>query len=196
VICVQYPAVKAVGGQLLLNNPADKYDTRFFLAGWVGSGGSPLTSYNRTHMEMLLQDSRALGATAFRWNAFLKGLDFEWETEPIPQDQAKRFDQRHIVKGLKPGCMEVIREVADLAAEYGLLLQVVLSTAHFFRFGYGGADFELQGISNRQRVSNLHHMLTDEAAMRAYFVRVHGSDVLTTDLTVPFALTHDIAEAI
>ncbi|KAL1521796.1 hypothetical protein AB1Y20_021449 [Prymnesium parvum] len=122
-------------------------------------------------MEMLLQDSRALGATAFRWNAFLKGLDFEWETEPIPQDQAKRFDQRHIVKGLKPGCMEVIREVADLAAEYGLLLQVVLSTAHFFRFGYGGADFELQGISNRQRVSNLHHMLTDEAAMRAYFVR-------------------------
>lgn len=203
-----------------------------------------MSEYNRSHMEMVMQDSAALGATAFRWNAFLKGLDFEWEPMAIPQDGSKTFDQRHLVQGLCAGCLEALKDAADLAAKHGLLLQVVLSTgkpqhpvesdsrerelpsvrcglplsltqqlhrdalscvlacgllrhldafpsssmqtltshivhvlalsAHFFRWGYGGPDFELRGIKNRQRVVNLHHMLTDDGAMRAYLSRVRS----------------------
>ena len=46
------------------------------------------------------------------------------------------------------------------------------AAAHFFRYGFGGADYTLHDITNRQRVANLHHMLTDGAGMAAYLQRV------------------------
>ena len=41
--------------------------------------------------------------------------------------------------GLRPGCAAAVRAVADLAERYGLLLQIVLGTAHFLRWGESGA---------------------------------------------------------
>ena len=73
-VCLSFPAVRISGDRLLLNNLADGYDTRFFMAGWVGSGGAPLTEYNRTHMDTVLRDSAMMGATTFRWKCALKGF--------------------------------------------------------------------------------------------------------------------------
>ena len=147
-------------------------------------------------MERIIRDSSALGATALRWNGFLKGLDFEFEE--VAPGMSK--DTPSHVRGLKVGCLGAVRDAFDQAAKYGVLLQVyysrrfverhppqrvashvgtvchptralvqlVLSTAHFLRFGYGGPDFELHGITNRQRVANLHLMLSSEEGIAAY----------------------------
>eukprot|EP00965_Chrysotila_dentata_P147652 4874546-Pleurochrysis_carterae.AAC.4 len=67
------------------------------------------------------------GATVVRWNAFLKGLDLE-------------FGDDGLVTGLKyPATFDSVRQALDLAERHGLLVQVVLATAHFLRCGWGGA---------------------------------------------------------
>ena len=169
VLCLDFPAVRASGDELVLNDP---WSTRFFAAGWVASGSVPLSEYNATHMERLLRDSSGVGATALRWNTFLKGLDFEWG-EPVPNMPRDPYaGAPQLVKGLKPGCLEAVRDAANRAAKHGMLLQLVLSTAHFLRFGYGGPDFELHGIPNRKRVNNLQVMLSSEAGTAAYIQHV------------------------
>ncbi|KAL3915239.1 MAG: hypothetical protein SGPRY_007315, partial [Prymnesium sp.] len=220
-LCLTFPVLRVNADQLLINSPFDPLPIRFFAAGWVVSGGSPLAHYNASHMKRLVTDSAEMGANTLRWNAFLKGLDFEWE-DWVEGGAVRAGERRHLVRGLKPGCLEALRDGADLAASQGMLLQIVLSTdlshrrccgflsfsdhisagpafhisallaiphvtlrrvsshssivcrdtAHFFRWGYGGPEFVIEGITNRQRVINLHHMLTNENAMQAYFTRV------------------------
>ena len=71
-VCVHHPAVIAVNDSLEINDGSGR---RYFAAGMVESGGAPLSAYNASHFAQLLADSAALGATALRWNAFLKGLE-------------------------------------------------------------------------------------------------------------------------
>jgi len=107
-----------------------------------------------------------MGANTLRWNAFLKGLDFTWEAQPAD------VLPTHLVSGLREGCFDALLTGLDLAANRGLLVQVVLSTAHFLRFGYGGEGAELHEIVNRDRVAHCVGLFATERGMNAYIQAV------------------------
>ena len=134
---------------------------RFFASGLVLSGHTLMDALasEREHVVAALDRSVALGANSLRWNALLKGLELEWAPDGTLQ-------------GLRSGCAQTIRAIADMASERGLLLQIVLGTAHWLRFGYGGPEQELHGISNRQRVANIQRMMTTDAGVAAFLARV------------------------
>ena len=98
-----------------------------------------LIAYNRTRLRQVLSYSVRLGANSLRLNAFVKGLGLQ-------------FDEGSRLIGVQPTVLNALRDAADLALEHGILLQVVLSTAHFLRFGWGGAAKVVRGSTNQQRV--------------------------------------------
>lgn len=160
--CLHFPAVVSNGSKLLINDGSGR---PFFVAGMVESGGV-LSEFNATHFDRLLADSASLGATALRWNAFLKGLDFTWVAQPAA------VLPTHLVSGLREGCFDALLTGLDLAAKHGLLVQVVLSTAHFLRFGYGGEGAELHEVVNRDRVAYCVGLFATERGMNAYIQAV------------------------
>lgn len=154
-----FPAVIISGDSLVINDGSGR---RYFLAGYVDNkdaNGMQLSKYSHADMEREFQTIRAMKGTALRWNAFLKGLDFTWGEDSL-------------VTGLKPGCFSAIRDALDLGQEYGVLVQIVLSTAHFGKYGWGGADNEIGGILNKDRVANNMRMINTEAGRTAYITNI------------------------
>ena len=78
----------------------------------------------------------------------------------------------YAVAGLKPGALDAVHSALDEAARHGLLLQIVLSTAHFLRYGYGGEGGVLHEITNRDRVANNHALFATPQGNAAYVRRV------------------------
>ena len=165
--CLQFPAVASNGTSLVWNDGTGR---RFFIAGMVESGGAPLSGFNETRFDQILADSAGMGANAVRWNAFLKGLDFVWA--PYPAGLPGLPPGTPVVNGLCDGCLASLVRGLDLAAERGLLVQLVLSTAHFLRYGYGGEGFVLHDITNRDRVHNLKNLLGTTVGTTAYIRKV------------------------
>eukprot|EP00966_Prymnesium_polylepis_P140875 3253168-Prymnesium_polylepis.1 len=120
--CGLFPPLRVEGTRLVRQ---DGGAASVFAAGMVLSGGGKpqLSGYstNSAQVERTLAEHAALGATVIRWNTFLKGIDFAW-------------DESGNIIGLKPGCFEVLTAVLDRALQHGLLVQVVLATAHFLRY--------------------------------------------------------------
>jgi hypothetical protein len=161
--CLSFPAVKVDGDQLVLN---DGTDERYFLAGMVDnrpSSGKQLHRYDHDEMETQLLEHVSNGGTAMRWNAFLKGADLTW-------------DASGHVSGVQPGSLEALRDGLDLAQKHGILLQIVLTTAHFLRFGSGGEGGSLNtgstSVPNALRVANNEKMFTENAGTQAYIDNV------------------------
>jgi len=158
-ICLPFPVLKTSGDSLVLNDGSNR---RFFLSGMVDnrpSSGEQLSRYNHDEMESELLEHRSFNGTALRWNAFLKGLDFQW-------------DANGNITGLKPGCLWALRDGLDLAKKHGILIQIVLSTAHFAKYGWGGADNELGGIRNGDRVANNLKMMSTQKGIADYISNV------------------------
>lgn len=137
--CLNFPPIASNGTSLVINDGTGR---RFFSAGMVESGGAPLLGFNQSHFEKVLADSRALGANTLRWNAFLKGLDFEWAPSASVASSAGEPKPAFVARGLRAGCFEAMRAGLDLAQRHGLVVQIVLVTAHFLRYGYGGEGGE------------------------------------------------------
>ena len=175
--CLNFPPITSNGSALVINDGSGR---RFFTAGMVKSESSGLLAFNSTNFERLLADSAAMGANTLRWNAFLKGLDFEWSPHVADEGTspaggagaAGEETPAFVVSGLREGCLEAIRTGLDLAQRHGLVVQIALSTAHFLRFGYGGEGTELHGITNRDRVANCKGLLATTAGTRAYLSNV------------------------
>eukprot|EP00965_Chrysotila_dentata_P208530 6184738-Pleurochrysis_carterae.AAC.2 len=109
----------------------------------VYSGAMELSSFDSSQMQRELREASEQGATAVRWNAFLKGLDLAFDTST------------GLVSGLAPpASFSSLRQALDIALEHGLLMQIVLATSHFLRCGWGGA------VSRRFDVCWAHEPLT------------------------------------
>lgn len=151
--------VKVKDNVLVLNDGSDR---RFFLAGMVDNdapSGMQLSNHNSTEIRQQIQEAKAMGCNSIRWNAFLKGLDLEWDVDGN-------------VIGVCPDCLSNLKDGLDLAHEEGMLVQVVLSTAHFLKYGFGGATNEINGIVNQVRVDNNFNMLTTEQGVADYIANV------------------------
>lgn len=146
--------VKVVGTQLQINDASGR---RFFLAGMVDnkpSSGQQLSRYDHAAMEAQIVNHKRIGATAMRWNAFLKGKDLRWDA------------QGH-VNGMCEYAVENLKDGLDLAATHGLVIQVVLSTAHSLQWGADGKK-----PANVERVKNNQRMFEDDGATQAYIDHV------------------------
>lgn len=147
--------LKVQGDSIILNDGTER---RFFLAGMVDNNkasGMQLSTYDSLEMESELQSYALAGCNAMRWNAFLKGIDITW-------------DASGYVSGVKPGCLDALKDGLDRAYNNGILVQIVLSTAHFQQYGWGGIDNVIGGIRNGDRVDNFYTMFTTSAGTQAY----------------------------
>jgi hypothetical protein len=145
----------AVDGDILVYN--DGSDRRFFAAGMVDNrpaSGRQLSRYDHAEMEEQIVTHARIGATAMRWNTFLKGSDLRW-------------DDSGLVSGMADGAAANILDALDLAAQHGVLLQLTVTTGHFLSYGHGGENDE-----NVARVNNNRTMFTDPAATSAYIDNV------------------------
>lgn len=154
----QFPPVVVQGDYLVLN---DGTNQRWFLSGIVDNtptGGMQLTKYDHAEMETQIADLANMKCTGMRWNAFLKGLDFSWDANGYVDGFYSMGDPvAAIVDGL------------DLAQQYGIKVQIVLSTTHFLNYGFGGADQVIDGrISNKDRVANNKRMFSTTQGTQAY----------------------------
>lgn len=153
-----FPPVIVRGDSLVLSHNPSK---RWFLAGIVDntpSGGMQLTNYDHDEMESQLIAMKNMKATAIRWNAFLKGLDLMW-------------DEDGYVSGFYPegDPIQAVIDALNAAKENDMLIYIVLSTAHFLRYGWGGADNIIAGrIANKDRVDNNLLMFSTEEGTQAY----------------------------
>jgi len=146
--------VKVVGTQLQVNDGSGR---RFFVAGMVDnqpSSGRQLSLYDHAEMEAQIANHKAIGATAMRWNAFLRGRDLRWDAKG------------HVI-GMCDQAVERIKDGLDLACQHGIVIQVVLSTAHFLQYGKDGKNSE-----NIMRVNNNKLMFEDPMATQAYIDHV------------------------
>ena len=109
----------------------------------------------------MLSAAKAHGQTVIRWNCFLKGMDLVFSQGPD-----------ELVTGLRRGALAALRRGLDLASEHGLLVQVVLATAHFLRCGWGGCEHTLMGVRNSDRVRRNHRMMATAAGLQAYLDHV------------------------
>ncbi|HUX57319.1 MAG TPA: hypothetical protein VMV77_10115 [Bacteroidales bacterium] len=149
----RFPVI--VDGTLLRIN--DCSGRRFFLAGMVDNkpnSGCQLSLYDHAEMETQIVNSKAIGASAMRWNAFLKGKDLRWDADGY-------------VVGMCDSAVEHLKDGCDLAYKHGIVLQIVLSTAHFLQYGWDG-----QTPENVTRVSNNKFMYEDSVATQAYIDHV------------------------
>jgi hypothetical protein len=163
--CASFPAVRVQDGVLVTGAASD----RFFGVGMVYSDSMMLSSYGTGEgMEHVLAEAAQQGSSMLRWNAFLKGLDL-------------RFGSDGLVEHMPAEHAAALRDAADRAQAHGLLLQIVLSTAHFLRCGWGGCDATLRcgqagkntcRVRNLDRVDhNLRMMATDDG-INAYLERI------------------------
>jgi len=130
---------------------------RFFLAGMVDNkpnSGCQLSLYDPAEMEAWIANSKAIGATAMRWNAFLRGKDLKW-------------DANGYVTGMCDNAVANIKDGLDRAYAHGIVLQIVLATAHFLQYGADGETPE-----NVERVNNNKFMFEDTVATQAYIDNV------------------------
>ncbi|MCX6327597.1 MAG: BACON domain-containing carbohydrate-binding protein, partial [Bacteroidia bacterium] len=144
-----------VDGTILKIN--DCSERRFFLAGMVDnepSGGLQLSLYNHAEMETQIVNHKAIGATAMRWNTFLRGIDLRW-------------DANGYVIGMCDSAVAHIKDGLDLAYKHGIVIQIVLSTAHFLSYGWDGETPE-----NVTRVNNNKFMFENTVATQAYIDNV------------------------
>ena len=159
VDCPRYP-VAVVNGTDLYINGGHSPARRFFAAGMVYSSPAMLSTFDATAFTRVAEASRRQGASTLRWNAFLKGMDLTFSP------------QGGVITGLLPGCLEALRLGLDIAQQHGLLVQVVLATAHFCRCGWGGCDKVLHGVRNGDRVARNHQMLSTEDGIAGYVEHV------------------------
>ena len=146
--------VKVNGTQLQINDCSGR---RFFLAGMVDNkpnSGLQLSLYDHGEMETQIVNHKAIGATAMRWNTFLFGKDLRW-------------DANGYVTGMCNNAVENIKDGLDLAYKHGIVIQIVLSTAHFLSYGSAGQTPE-QVI----RVNNNKFMFENTVATQAYIDHV------------------------
>lgn len=154
----QFPPIRVQGDYLVVN---DGTNARWFFAGMVDNSpndGMQLTRYNSTEMEQMLIQYKNMKATGVRWNAFLKGLDLDW-------------DINYYVKGFYPvgDPLAALKDGLDLAQKHGLYVQIVLTTTHFLNYGKQGPDAIIEGrISNKQRVANNKKMFSTDKGIQAY----------------------------
>lgn len=151
--------VKVKGTELVLNDGTER---RFFLAGMVANsprGGEQLNKFDPIYWEDLMKHSKEIGANALRWNAFLFGKDLSW-------------DANGLVDGMQGNSLSNLKKGLDLAHENGIMVQVVLSTAHFLKYGWGGETAIVNGTSNLDRVNNNLKMFTTDAGIQAYINNV------------------------
>jgi len=142
------------GTQLEINDCSGR---RFFLAGMVDNypnSGLQLSMYDHAEMEAQIENHEAIGATAMRWNTFLRGRDLRW-------------DENGYVTGMCDSAVAHIKDGLDLAYEHGIVIQVVLSTAHFLQYGWDG-----ETPANVTRVNNNRFMFEDTVATQAYIDHV------------------------
>ncbi|MCP4521289.1 MAG: T9SS type A sorting domain-containing protein [Cytophagales bacterium] len=147
--------LKVQGDSIILNDGTER---RFFVSGMVDNNkasGMQLSTYDATEMEEELQSYVLAGCNAMRWNAFLKGIDITW-------------DASNNVSGVKSGCLEALKDGLDRAYKNKIMVQIVLSTAHFQQYGWGGIDNVLGGIRNGDRVDNFYKMFTTDEGTQAY----------------------------
>jgi hypothetical protein len=130
---------------------------RFFAAGLVDnrpSSGRQLSRYKHDEMAEQLAAHARMGASAMRWNSFLKGSDLRW-------------DKHGRVSGMADKAVESIVDGLNLAQKHGVVIQLTLSTGHFLQYGWGGKDEK-----NVRRVTNNKAMFENEVAMEAYIRNV------------------------
>jgi len=151
----QFP-IKVSGTELVLNDGTER---RFFLHGMVDNApryGRKLSDkYKVDEMEERLKHSSDIGANAMRWNAFFYGRDFLW-------------DANGNVTGLAGNGLSNLKDCLDRAATHKIMIQIVLSTAHFQQYSGETMSKEHNETSNENRVKNLHQMFTTEAGTQAY----------------------------
>ena len=151
--------VKVEGNILVMN---DNTGRRFFMAGMVDNdapGGMQLSKHDPAEMRNQLREMKRIGCNTLRWNAFLKGLDFTWDTNGN-------------LTGVCPDCLKNLKEGLDIAYQEGILVQVVLSTGHFLKYGFGGANHQINGILNIDRVNNNLKMMSTEGGTQNYIDHV------------------------
>ena len=161
--CATYPAVVVRNDQLYLN---DGGTTPFFVSGMVWSGAfGLLAEHTSAEIERVVRLAAAQGATTLRFNAFLKGLDHEWGGDGLVRGLRSADDGADAPT-------QLVR-LLDAAQRSGILVQVVLGTSHWLRYGFGGADGVLKGlISNRERVENNQRLVGTEEGVGAYIAHV------------------------
>ena len=140
------------GTQLQINDCSGR---RFFLAGMVDNkpnSGRQLSRYDHAEMETQIVNLKAIGATAMRWNTFLFGRDLRWDANGYCTGMCA-----HAVANIKDGL--------DLAYKHRIVIQIVLSTAHWLSYG-------TQQPEEVTRVNNNRFMFTNAAATQAYIDNV------------------------
>ena len=131
---------------------------------WSGAFGL-LAEYTTAEIERVVRLAAAQGATTLRFNAFLKGLDHEWGGDGLVRGLRRADDGADALT-------QLVR-LLDAAQRSGILVQVVLGTSHWLRYGFGGADFVLKGlISNRERAENNRRLVGTEEGIAAYIAHV------------------------
>ena len=118
------------------------------------SSGRQLSRYDHADMEARIVNLKAIGATAMRWNTFLFGKDLRW-------------DANGYCTGMCDNAVANIKDALDLAYKHRIVIQIVLSTAHFLSYGSGG-----QTPANVTRVNNNRLMFTNAVATQAYIDNV------------------------
>ncbi len=152
-------ALKIKGNQIVIN---DSSEARFFLAGMVSNNpqsGEQLSAFDSTQWRLLLKKTKEIKANTVRWNAFLFGKDIT-------------FDENGLASGLYQNSLSNFKKALDMAYEEKVLVQVVLTTAHFLNFGWGGESKEYNGLSNSKRVSNNLKMFSTDEGIQAYIDNV------------------------
>lgn len=147
-------AVTVSGKRLICNDGSGR---RFFAFGLVDNrpaSGRQLSRYKHDEMEAQLAAHAGMGASAMRWNTFLKGIDLRWDEEG------------HVTGLCKNGMANII-DGLDLAHKHGILVQLTLSTGHFLQYGWGGKNSD-----NLRRVKNNKKMFEDARATSAYLQNV------------------------
>ena len=128
---------------------------RFFLAGMVHNepnSGRQLSLYDHAEMKRKIENHKRIGATAMRWNTFLFGRDLRW-------------DANGYCTGMCANAVANIKDCLDLAYTNGIVIQIVLSTAHFLSYG-------TQTPEEVTRVNNLRFMFTNAVATQYYITNV------------------------
>ena len=148
--------MRAAGPSLSVTaNPSQ----RFFVGGFVYSDSAMLSRFDAAKFEAMILTAKQQGQSVVRWNCFLKGLDLT-------------FGPDGLVAGVKRGGFEAVRAGLDIAQSHGILLQLVLATAHFLRCGWGGCENTLMNVKNSDRVARNHIMMATPRGVAAYLENI------------------------
>ena len=157
---------------------------------------------DRSRVEAALIRTKQMGATSLRWNALLKGHELDWSPEgnliglkPGCAHAIRTVADMALAHGVNLQIVlgTAVRE-CDSSSRTPLAFSLlslwrsrwagvacgshargrfrVVLPQHFLRYGYGGADNVLHGISNRDRVLRIQRMLTSEGGINAFLDQV------------------------